>query len=1001
MSLQHLTYSREDILRFDGNKTLEFEIINKDILQCISKTHQAFNGLYNHRTKRGCRAGKRYKKRTKLQQQASAITTNQQITSSHTARSKHQYLPTVLYTNCRSLNQWKLEELAIYSEIHAPQIICLTETWLDATKEAARQIQGYKSYYCHRKNRIGGGVGILACETLTTKLLDSHTTSTFSAIWILIKKEKCAPLIIGCVYHPPNSSEAETLDYMSKTVIKLTHKHPKAKLLLAGDFNRLAIDNFCAQNHLANLVDFNTREGAKLDLLLTDIQEYEKAVELSPISNNDHCCILLNGVRCRSRKYKHIKKRMITQERKHSVYRDIALETWQSVYDAKDVHDKAKEFHQIVDSILDRHCPKRTVKCRVDQPPWITSSIIKLINARESARKKKCKSYKFLSALIQRKIRSAKRGYVNNELNNNQNTKEWWNTLNHLTNKAKQSVAPDKLLINGGFLSSDEFAAGINDYYVSVGGPAIIDNEFSDVPHQENSPNGFSDEPHQENSPNGNSDVPHLENSPIEPISIGEVKILLKKLDTTKATSTEDYPTWVSVECAEDLCIPVHHIVNCMLSSRKYPDIWKRAQIAPQPKCTSPTEYKQYRPISLLFHIGKLAEEVVIRKMRHKLDAVIKPTQYAYKAGVSTTDALLQYVDDYTKFLDDAKTKFVQSACLDFSKAFDRLQPSIVVNKMRSLNFDENIVRLISNFLCNRTQCVKFSGSFSDYKSIEVGSPQGTKLGPVLWLIYVNDLECDGFSSLKYADDTTFYKPCSLNSDPQSISEAIENAIRWSNDNSMLLNSDKTVLMNTSLSHTNNFDEDILVNDVMIPPSDQTKFLGVIVDNKLNFSSHIEYLVSKCNSRLFLMRQLKSFGLNSDGLKTFYISNIRSILLYGAPAWHSLLSLSSKEKLESIQRSATRIITPDMCHKDRLDFLSIPLLNDFIFSSCAKHFERISSNQLHPLFSRINFNNLKRSSRAKSVCSTYRPEISRTQKRSKSFFQYYMRFFNNGNIYVE
>ena len=114
------------------------------------------------------------------------------------------------------------------------------------------------------------------------------------------------------------------------------------------------------------------------------------------------------------------------------------------------------------------------------------------------------------------------------------------------------------------------------------------------------------------------------------------------------------------------------------------------------------------------------------------------------------------------------------------------------------------------------------------------------------------------------------------------------------------------------------------------------------MDNKLNFSSHIEYLVSKCNSRLFLMRQLKSYGLNSDGLKTFYISNIRSILLYGAPAWHSLLSVSSKEKLESIQRSATRIITPDLCHIESLDFLSIPLLNDFIFSSCAKHFERIS-----------------------------------------------------------
>lgn len=130
-------------------------------------------------------------------------------------------------------------------------------------------------------------------------------------------------------------------------------------------------------------MDFNTREGAKLDLLLTDVPEYEKAVELAPISNNDHCCILLNGVRCRSRKYNKIKKRRIAQEQKHSVHRDIAKETWQSVYHAKNINDKALKLHQAVDGILDKHCHKRTVKWRIDQPPWTTSSIIKLVNARE------------------------------------------------------------------------------------------------------------------------------------------------------------------------------------------------------------------------------------------------------------------------------------------------------------------------------------------------------------------------------------------------------------------------------------------------------------------------------------------------------------------------------------------------------------------------------------------------------------------------------------------
>ena len=123
--------------------------------------------------------------------------------------------------------------------------------------------------------------------------------------------------------------------------------------------------------------------------------------------------------------------------------------------------------------------------------------------------------------------------------------------------------------------------------------------------------------------------------------------------------------------------------------------------------------------------------------------------------------------------------------------------------------------------MSNRTQCVKVSGCFSHYKSKEVGSSQGTKLGNVLWLIDINDFECDGFSSLKYADYTTFYKPFSVDSDPHSTSDAIENAIRWSNKISMLLNSDKTDLMSTSLSYSNNFDEGILLNYVMIRQSDQ------------------------------------------------------------------------------------------------------------------------------------------------------------------------------------
>ena len=156
---------------------------------------------------------------------------------------------------------------------------------------------------------------------------------------------------------------------------------------------------------------------------------------------------------------------------------------------------------------------------------------------------------------------------------------------------------------------------------------------------------------------------------------------------------------------------------------------------------------------------------------------------------------------------------------------------------------------------------MKLNAAFSDYTPIDVGAPQGTKLGPLLWLIYINDLQIDGYKSVKYADDSSFYVTIPKNSS-NNITSAIQQTKLWSADNNMLLNTDKTAIINFSLNHRKPDDDPMTFDQTTITPSESVKFLGILVENHLIYIDHVEHLVKKCNSKLFLMRQLRKVGMD-------------------------------------------------------------------------------------------------------------------------------------------
>ena len=132
-------------------------------------------------------------------------------------------------------------------------------------------MDGFDSHFSNRKNRVGGGVCVLSSTDLNATLLTTHTTKTLSAAWILVQVKTHRPIIIGCIYHPPNADHNTTSEYLEDTVAKLTPKYLTANLVITGDFNRLPVDNICEQFGLSDLVDFSTRDNSKLDLMSLSI----------------------------------------------------------------------------------------------------------------------------------------------------------------------------------------------------------------------------------------------------------------------------------------------------------------------------------------------------------------------------------------------------------------------------------------------------------------------------------------------------------------------------------------------------------------------------------------------------------------------------------------------------------------------------------------------------------------------------------------------------------
>jgi len=821
----------------------------------------------------------------------------------------------IMCANCRSICN-KTSELEVCIHDVTPDIVIGSESWLSKEIKTSEIFPpGYQqNVYRKDRNRHGGGVFIAAQNTVTMwEVKGNHPNCEL--LWTELKTRN-KNVIIGSAYRPPNS-DVTFLDQLQASLSQILTTCKEKIVILGGDFNFPHIDWDLwkvktgadeAKQHRAFLdimeeaglhqVQMNmTRNDNNLDLVFTNFPSLITTCHTAP-GLSDHDIVIIDV----ATKINHNK----TKPRRVFKFKTAEWGTIKTEMDNLarlitdmngSVENRWQTLKRGINDIMNRNVLSK-MTTEKHTLPWINGALKRKIKLKhklyqhtkrlktiESQRK-----FKEFKSQLQKDIRNAHLDYINKTLNESLgkgNNKNFWK---YIKAKRRDNIGVSSLEKNGALQHDSKSKAN------------ILNNQFKSV---------FTREDHETDLPA--MMTPAYPSIPDLKITVEGIAKLLSQIDTSKATGPDNIPNVMLKMCAMELAPAITSLFQESIDTGNLPDDWRNANVSPVYKKGSRHLASNYRPVSLTSVCCKMLEHIICRHMLIHLENhnIITPLQHGFRSGHSCETQLVITIDDIMKRHD--KKEQVDLAILDFSKAFDTVPHRRLLHKLEKYGITGNIFNWIKSFLTQRQQQVLVEGEVSTPCKVESGVPQGTVLGPLLFLCHINDLPENISSQVRlFADDCLLYRSVTSPKDHEILQDDLTSLQKWAHTWGMKFNETKCYIMSIHRRKTpSHFSYSL--NDHPLENVHENPYLGIQISDNLKWSSHIDKIHNRASSVLGVIRRnLKNCP------KVFkeqaYISLVRPILEYGCIIWdpHTRKNIVH---LESIQRRAARFVSNDYGHQ--------------------------------------------------------------------------------------